>query len=419
MSKYTKKEIECIISLKDSGHTHRAIAKMVFGRESKSSSVGDILAKHHPDYLKKKEENEDSDSVPLEVLNDIIDTSEDLDLVQVAKRLRNAQKTNNQLRKIQRGFVDGSTVLEEIFKGVSIATDKIRDRDTVEIMSLDDSEPEAREATLEVLFSDLQIGKVSRHYNTEVAKKACIDYGKKIIQAINARKSMYKVERIVFAMVGDVVEDHLKHGVSSSISTDTGLAEQISDAIEAVWTGILEPLTKLGIPVDAICVTGNHGSSMHKGMDTFKAGRFSYDYVIHKTLENYCKLLDLKHVTFNIPDGTFACHEIYGKSAIYEHGYHNNFTEKGMVDQMLKRGQQIEKHISYWRQGDKHHHVCYGQGQQILNGAFFGIDQEGLEYSGVLGFNSVPSQTVVFHVDDKTLGKCNIKDIVNIQLSQC
>ncbi len=51
MSKYTRKEIDCIIKLKDDGHTHRVIAKMVMGSESKSSSVGDILAKYHPDYI--------------------------------------------------------------------------------------------------------------------------------------------------------------------------------------------------------------------------------------------------------------------------------------------------------------------------------------------------------------------------------
>lgn len=417
MSKVTEDQIKRITDILNEDGSNRGAAKEVLGCTSKESTIRRMRKKG---LIKlDHEDKEGLEMVPLEVLDELIEASDDLDLVQIAKRLRSAQKANSQLRKIQRGFVDGGSILEEIFKGVSIATDRVSARDTVYLGNMAEALPEARGATLEVLFSDLQIGKVSRHYNTKVAKLGCADYGKQIIEAINSRKSMYRVEAIVFAMIGDVVEDHLKHGVSSSISTDTGLAEQMADAIEAVWTGILEPMAKLGIPMKVICVTGNHGSSMHKGMDSFKAGRFSYDYVIHKTLESYCKILGMDHVSFDIPEGTFACNKIYGKYAIYEHGYHNNFTEKGMTDQMLKRGQQLEKHVSYWRQGDKHHHTCFGQGQQVLNGAFFGIDQEGLEYSGVLGFNSIPSQTIMFHVDEKTLGKCNIKDIVNIQLSQC
>ena len=229
---------------------------------------------------------------------------------------------------------------------------------------------------------------------------------------------MYDVERIVFAMIGDVVEDHLKHGPQSSTSTDTGLAEQMHDAIEAVWEGILQPMAELGIPMDVICVTGNHGSSQHKGMDSFKAGRFSYDFVIHHTLKRYCELAGYDHVTFNIPDGTFGHMEIYGKYAIYEHGYHSPCTEKGMTDQMLKRGQQIQKHVSYWRQGDRHHHACFGQGEQVLNGAFFGIETEGIEYSGILGFNSVPSQTIMFHTPHNKLGVGNVKEVINIQVGQ-
>lgn len=418
MSNVTEEQIQAIAEILRDGGSNRSAAREVLGNDSKESTIRRLRKKGVIDLEPVNAENP-LDVVATEVLDDLIEESSDLDVVNLAKRLRTAQRTNNQLRKVHRGTVDNEIVLDKIFEGVNMATSRLSGRDVTYNNTFSKPGKNAKPATLEILFSDLQIGKVSRHYNTEVAKKACYDYGRKIIGAINNRVSMYDVESIVFAMIGDVVEDHQKHGVSSAISTDTGLAEQMADAIECVWEGILEPLTALGVPVKVICVTGNHGSSMHKGMDSFKAGRYSYDYVIHKTLKSYCKLLKLDHVTFDIPDGTFACSDIYGKYAIYEHGYHNNFSEKGMTDQMLKRGQQVGKHVSYWRQGDKHHHTCFGQGQQVLNGAFFGIDQEGLEYSGILGFNSIPSQTIMFHVDEKTLGKNNIKDIVNLQLSQC
>ena len=257
---------------------------------------------------------------------------------------------------------------------------------------------------------------MSRYYNTEVARKAVREYCLGILNAITVRESVYNVERIVFAMVGDVVEDHLKHGVGSAISTDTGLAEQMQDAIDSIWTDLLLPLAKLDIPMDVVCITGNHGSSQHKGMDSFKAGRYSYDYVIHNTLERFCKLSKFDHVTFSIPDGTFGSIEIYGKTAIYEHGYHNPQSEKGMQDQMGKRGNQLRKHPTYWRQGDKHHTIQFQNSHLCCNGAFFGIEDEGIEYSGILGFNSDPTQTIMFHVDDNRRGKSNIKETINIQV---
>ena len=88
-----------------------------------------------------------------------------------------------------------------------------------------------------------------------------------------------------------------------------------------------------------------------------------------------------------------------------------------MTDQMLKRGRQLHIHPTYWRQGDKHHHTSFGQGELVLNAAFFGIEQEGIEYSGILGFNSIPTQTIMVHVDERRLGRGNIKEVFNVQVT--
>jgi hypothetical protein len=350
-------------------------------------------------------------------LTSIIEKSEDVDIVKLAKQVRTAQRTITMLRRVSRNTFDGIDSSKSLIEGVKQATQGFKDSGGIRL----DYRPHTtvKNATLEVLFSDLQIGKVSRHFNTEVAKKSVRTYGLSILKELVARENKYSVERIVFAMIGDIVEDHLKHGVGSATSTDTGLSEQMADAIECVWEGLLKPLAELKIPMDVICVTGNHGSSLHKGMDSFKAGRFSYDFVIHHTLRKYCELSGFDHIKFNIPDGTFGHTEIYGKYAIYEHGYHNPQTEKGMQDQLAKRGNQLQIWPSYWRQGDKHHTIQFQNSHLCCNGAFFGMEDEGIEYSGILGFNSDPTQTIMFHVDDKRKGRSNIKETINIQLSQC
>lgn len=407
--KFNNEQLLDILKLRDKKNTQKTIAEL-FGVGV--TTINDFLNKRtYGSFWENYEIDNNLDEVDIE---EIIKDSSDIQLVKVSKQLRTSQRTMNLLRRQMRGIHDGRSVLDEIMSGIEEATKGFNNRDTIKLNY--QPSQEAKEATLEVLFSDLQIGKVSRYYNTEIAKKAVRTYCLGILKDIYQKDHVYNVEKIVFAMIGDVVEDHLKHGPQSSISTDTGLAEQMHDAIEVVWESLLQPLCALNIPLSVICVTGNHGSSQHKGMDSFKAGRFSYDYVIHKTLKRYCELSGYDHVDFSIPDGTFGHTSIYGKIAVYEHGYHNNFSEKGMTDQMLKRGQQLQKHVTYWRQGDKHHHTTFGQGEQVLNGAFFGIDQEGLEYSGILGFNSIPSQTIMYHVNDNKLGRCNIKDIINIQV---
>ena len=230
------------------------------------------------------------------------------------------------------------------------------------------------------------------------------------------RQDKYDLERIVFASLGDIVEDHMKHGVQSATSTDSGLAEQMANAIEYMWKYVIQPLAVLGVPMEVMCIAGNHGSSQHKGMDMYKAGLFSYDYVIYKTLEGYCEAAGFNHVTFTIPEGVFGYTTIYDHYVVYEHGYFNSATEKSMEDQLKKRGQQIKKYVEYFRCGDMHHLCSYDNHKMVLNGAFFGTDTTGVEYSGILGFNSVPSQAVMFHTDNKIVGRNTVKEFISIQV---
>ena len=415
MSKELSKEQLDAKELYLEGKTPTEIANILWEKATKESTIRGWIKRGLLDDESEDTTPEDPQDVSDDNLEEMCN-SEDWCISNLAKRLRSAQRTNNQLRKVQRELFDSDdSARESLLDGITRATNNMP---PVRSMEYTPKGFNLQDATLEILFSDLQIGKVSRFYNSEIAKKAVIEYGEGILSIIKEKESKYYLEKVVFAMIGDIVEDHMKHGVASSVSTDTGLSEQMHDAIECIWSGILAPLAQLGIPIEVMCVTGNHGSSQHKGMDSFMAGRFSYDYVIYKTLQRYCELSNYHHVTFNIPDGTFGYLDIYGKCAIYEHGYHNNHSEKGMVDQKMKRGAQIGKHASYWRQGDKHHHITYGQGSEVLNGAFFGIDKEGLEYSGILGFDSIPCQTVMIHVDEPNKGKSNIKEIINVQVGQ-
>lgn len=370
------------------------------------------------DYRARKQEEEvqevGEDTLSEEVLDSFC-KSRDYDLANLAMRLRNAQKTNNQLRRIHREGVDCTQHFNEMVQAVQEATKRIsKPKVTHKRASVTGKES----ATMEILFSDYQIGKVGEQYNSSTALKAIQQYGEELNNLVESRWGAYNLERIIFASLGDIVEDHMKHGVQSATSTDSGLAEQMANAIEYLWNYVLKPLCSWGIPMEVICIAGNHGSSQHKGMDMYKAGLYSYDYVIYKTLEGYCKAAGFDHVVFNIPEGVFGYTQIYGHYAVYEHGYFNSSTEKSMEDQLKKRGQQIKKYVEYFRCGDMHHLCSYDNHKMVLNGAFFGTDMAGTEYSGILGFNSTPAQAVMFHIDNKVLGRNTVKEFISIQVAQ-
>ncbi|MCP4987430.1 MAG: hypothetical protein GY928_15645 [Colwellia sp.] len=353
------------------------------------------------------------DEIDEALLNELI-KGDDKSYANLARRLRTAQRTCNQLRKIHRGTVDGNgetptQTVESIIESLSSRINKNSfTKPTTNVVV------SSTKRTVEILFSDLQIGKCSEYYNTKVAKKALAYYGQEVLKTVQG----VRPEHIVFASLGDIVEDHLKHGVQSAISTDTGLAEQMADAIEHVWHSVLDPLFSLGMPVTFIGIQGNHGSSEHKGMDMYRAGRYGYDYTIYKTWQTMCNIAGYNHVEFKLPVGCFETHDIYGQKYLYEHGYSNQVNEKQMEDHKKKRQENLKQYIHGYRQGDKHHSVQYDNSNLMCNGAFFGIEQQGAEYSGILGFNSIPVQAVVIHEPVTGVGESTISGVVQIQIAK-
>lgn len=403
----TEEEKSVIIREKLLGTGSRKIAKMI----NRSKSAINDFYNRHLEMPKSTEELTDSD---IEALCE----NPDVAVSNLAKRLRTAQRTNTQLRRIQNGLFDNGNINNDYLDAVRQAVGrlKVNPAPTTPYTKLKPQKG-LQDATVEILFSDLQIGKVGEHYNTEKAIKCLEQYGREIMEYIVTKQEHYNIERIIFASLGDIVEDHLKHGVQSAVSTDSGLSEQMANAIVHLWEKVLAPICNLGIKVDVMCIAGNHGSSQHKGMDMYKAGLYSYDYTIYKTLELVVRATNLKNVNFIIPEGVFGYLNIYGNYAVYEHGYFNTSTEKSMSDQMKKRGQQIKKHVEYFRCGDLHHTCSYDCHRIILNGAFFGIDEGGTEYSGILGFSSIPSQVIVLHTEEEKLGRTTAKDFHLIQLA--
>lgn len=390
----TEQQVE-VKRLLSEGKSVREAARMVLERESKESTIRHWIKKGLLEDTTLKDIQDEGVVTEKPTVAEDLDMlckSEDFNVSNLAKRLRAAQRTNTQLRKIQREVFDKEDHEEYDFKAVMEGV--VKDLVKFNFEPISATPPATSKRTVEILFSDLQIGKLTEHYNTEVAIKALEYYGGEVIKKVK----QVRPERIVFAALGDNCEDNMKHGIQSAISTDTSNAEQLTNCISEVWKHVLFPLFSLGIPVDFHGIQGNHLSSTIKGMGNFYEGRQGWDYAIYSAWKLLTEAVGLDHVTFTIPEGIFGIYDIYGKKTVYEHGYELKGQGEGAMQKLKeKRMNNTKQWIDRIVIGDRHHSEIYGCGDFVLNGAFFGIARKGVEYSGNLGFNSNPMQTMLVH----------------------
>lgn len=401
------------------GTSNANIAEQVLGSRSAESSVRRIFKEFknsgtYRGYSDEKGVGEegDVDKLTPQVLDSLCD-SVDWDLSNLAKRLRSSQRTNTQLRKVQNGMFDGKgedpktfeETLDILSKNLSGKFYKHKELPKTKITN----------KTVEILFSDWQWGKVSESWDTDIASNASVYYGQEVVRIIKEANP----EKIIFSALGDNIEDMLKHGIQSAVSTDSSNAEQMANCIEKVWFNILAPIVALDIPVEFVGVSGNHGSSEHKGMDMFKAGRYCMDYTLYRTWENMCKIIGANHVTFNVPEGHFTTYSIYDKLTVAEHGYScKGSSETAMINLRNKRSTNLQQFVHRLVIGDMHHVCSYDNGNLQINGAGFGVAFDAIEYSGIMGFHSVPAQIVNIHEAVTGIGQNTVVETKVIQIAK-
>lgn len=311
-------------------------------------------------------------------------------------RSRNAMVENNKLRADVRALTDSLgnkaaflSTLEQI--GAELPT-----RAPVDFRKYLGGQV-GHPVTVEVLLSDLQIGKLSPGYNTATARRRLFEYGRAILFQIEQKAAVgYRIERIVLGLLGDIIESDKKHK-NSARATDTGTAEQLFDATIGIFEFVIEPLARLGIPLDVVCITGNHDWDDH-GLNMFQPGKQQLSWPLYKSLELVTRRSGYINASFDIPEGSYSIVDFYGQKALYEHGVGVANTESSMKAHKIKRAEQEREHLTYFRMGDKHTVTTFNGGQMVVNGAFFGAGPGGTEYSGIAGYSSVPAQWMGFHV---------------------
>jgi hypothetical protein len=269
--------------------------------------------------------------------------------------------------------------------------------------------------TIELLFSDLQIGKLMGGYNSKVAYNRVNEWSEVVMERIEQYKRLgYKIDGISLALLGDIIESDKKHGLQSARACDIGTADQIKQSIDIIYNLVIRRLAEVGAKLTVICITGNHDWDGH-GLFMFNPGKEQLSWPLYHALKNMTELSNID-AEFVIPEGAFHVHDIYGTKVLYEHGVGVGAGYTQMKNHLAKRTDQLKTYITLFRMGDKHNICQFNNNRYVVNGAFFGDSRKGEEYSGIAGYDGEPAQIMFAHVKREDNRRTTIFDSFAIQL---
>ncbi len=252
--------------------------------------------------------------------------------------------------------------------------------------------------TMELMLSDIHFGKLTDTFNLDICQRRIQYLAQTLIKEIKRNSSQYDVERIIIALLGDMIESSTMHGVESSKGCEFGNSRQMWECIDCIFDDLIVPVAmyamKKGIQIDIPAVTGNHDRTEAKRTYHYP-GESNLTYVIYKALEKLCIRSGFKHITFDIPKGPYTILEVYGNKILYEHFDNAKACTRIALEKLLSdRIKQSGEHIEYARGGHFHESTMFGLGKIIDNGSVCGQDS----FAEVLGFDSIASQTLNYYV---------------------
>ena len=293
-------------------------------------------------------------------------------------------KYNKQLMKFERemlNFKYFDSVLTKSLGKLKVRPHKVQKAST-----------KGKSLTFELMISDVHYGKVGDNFNTTVARKRLERVADVTLNAIKREQKHYNVDRIILFLGGDLIENDTLHKPDSFYSCNIPTAVQIAEVTEVLHNSILEPLKTLKLPIDVICIAGNH--ERFQDYQITKQGKSYLSYPIYYGL----KLLN-KGVNFNIIEDVYHIEDIYGMKVLYEHGHYfkGAFESRNIESHILRRTETSGIKIDQLRIGHIHEYRCFRRGRAISNECLCGHDA----YSKAHGFNVGVGQVLNSYVNTK------------------
>ena len=307
------------------------------------------------------------------------------------------------------GELERKVSQKDLFKKLALeaVTDAIKGLDLkpVKINKPSEHKESKSNMTVELLISDVHYGKKSKTFNLEVCRRRLQELTSVVLREIEDHKRIFNVERMILALLGDILESYTMHGIESTLSCEFGNSKQIQSAIESLFKDIIYPIAKTGIKIDIPCVTGNHDRTEHSR--TYNdPGLNNLTWVIYNSLKLLCEASSIDNVTFYIPTESYIVLPIYKNHCLYEHGDNAKANTKNAFEALVTaRSKQVGKVIDFARFGHYHQNDCYDRGRIIVNESVCGQDS----YANVLGHSSTAGQVMNFYIETDERPTCFYK----------
>lgn len=393
--------------------TEQQIAFVLDLKENKTNRHGDPLtyAEMAEKFQKKFKEPKSPDAIrkAYNRYKNYFDEHAQDNHIRTLKQVARTKKSNSYTSKENRLILEKWNQRDDILESIkeTVSAQKVK---KIKLGKKPKKSKTKKNATAELLFSDVHYGKLVEKGGEVVVDHLTIRervriLAKNTVREIEHEGKFFNVEKLIIAMIGDIIENADFHGVESHKGSEFGTSKQIQIAIESVFNDLLLPIAATGIDIEIPCVTGNHDRN-GKDKTYSNPGEENFTYIIYKTLQMMCGLYGLKNVTFRITEGLYISQDVYGNTIVYEHGDELKNTNKDTCyNLMAKRGVQLGKVVDFYRFGHWHEVVQYGQGRVICNGSVPGQDS----YADCKGFNSEAIQVLNFYVETDKRSTCFYK----------
>lgn len=313
-------------------------------------------------------------------------------LQEVARVKRSNSLTSRQNKKI----LDALNEQQDVMEQIKLAVDSLKKVSVHRIPAIKPAR-EKTNMTVEALYSDIHIGKLTETFNLEVCRKRLRHYTTVLIQEMHRKSAHYNVEQLIIALLGDIIENATMHGIESMRGCEFANPEQVRYAIELLMEEVMTPLAQLGLPTKVICIAGNHDRTDEKKTMQMP-GKNGLSWIIYQTLKMVCDKAGFKNFEWGIPDGAYSVVDVYGNPILFEHlDLVNGNTKAAFLNHLAKRSSQVGYVLKGLRGGHYHEHCVYDNGRVVVNGSVCGGDS----YADLLGFSSIASQVITYYVETK------------------
>jgi hypothetical protein len=378
MINWTDEQLEFIDALRRQKEQWRSIAKQVNKKFDLNASADAVNHAHQR-------------------WSDIGFFDNDQTTVRKARQARVAQRTSAFNARTLRHVLDNKEFEKTVLEGLEEIVEKVN---SFKPPKPPKKYPNKFSMVMELMLSDLHFGKLIKNgdkvvFNEKVARSRMKEITSVVLKELAMAQKHYNVEKIIVALLGDMIESYEIHDLESARGCEYGTAKQIWACIDSLLFDVLIPLAETGLPIEVPAVTGNHDRSERRRTYN-NPGENNWTFVIYKTLEGMLEGRGYKNVKFRIPEGAYTHLSVFGNTVLYEHFDNAGSMKRESIDKLMrKRGRQIGKMVDMIRGGHYHDYTMYGNGEIIVNGSLPGNDS----YADTLGFRSDPCQALNYYLD--------------------